>query len=203
MGSALLPALNSTLALAGPLVSGLASMAEAHPHVTAGVVGLTTAVVGLNLAFKLVRYTGALYREGFTNLGLAKAWVKRQTWALTAATRVYSGTAWAASAAARATGLAAAGAAVKQRLAAGATRSWTVATKVGAAGMWLLNAALAANPVGLVVAGVVALGAAVFALWKYWGPITDWLSEKWQALAGWVGGRRRRRGPLPRVGRRC
>ena len=187
VGAALLPALNSTIEAIGPVVLGLAAAAEQYPGVTAGVVGLTAGVVGLNVAWKLLRYAGTFVREGIENLGIAKGWLKRQTWALTAATRVYSGTAWAAGAAARATGLAAAGAAVKQRLATVATWAWTAATKVGAAGMWLLNAALAANPVGLVIAGVVALGAAVVALWHYWEPITNWLSEKWQALAGWVG----------------
>lgn len=56
----------------------------------------------------------------------------------------------------------------------------TAATKVAAAGQWLLNAAMTANPIGLVIAGIVALVAGL--VWfftkteigrKAWGAITD------------------------------
>jgi len=46
------------------------------------------------------------------------------------------------------------------------TKVATAATKVWAAGQWLLNAALTANPIGLVVAGVAALAAGVVIAYK-------------------------------------
>ena len=47
-----------------------------------------------------------------------------------------------------------------------ATKAGAVASKVAAAGQWLLNAALTANPIGLVIVGLVAFGAAMVLLWK-------------------------------------
>ena len=45
------------------------------------------------------------------------------------------------------------------------------------AAMWGLNVAMYANPVGLVIIGLVAIGAAVFALIKYWDQVKDFLIE--------------------------
>lgn len=45
-------------------------------------------------------------------------------------------------------------------------KAWAVVTKVAAAAQWLLNAALAANPVALVVIAIVALAAAFVVAWK-------------------------------------
>ncbi|MDT0381436.1 phage tail tape measure protein [Streptomyces sp. DSM 42041] len=42
----------------------------------------------------------------------------------------------------------------------------TVATKAAAAGQWLLNAAMRANPIGIVITALVALGALFVVLWK-------------------------------------
>ena len=42
----------------------------------------------------------------------------------------------------------------------------TVATKAMAAAQWLLNAAMSANPIGLIIAGVVALVAVIVLLWN-------------------------------------
>ena len=73
---------------------------------------------------------------------------------------------------------------------------WTVATKIATAGQWLLNAALTANPIGLVVAGVAALvGGAVPALAE--------LEAGDGLVSGCLGGaeglrRRRRREARPR-----
>lgn len=44
-----------------------------------------------------------------------------------------------------------------------ATRAQAVATRAAAAGQWLLNAALTANPIGLLIAGIVAIGVALWA----------------------------------------
>lgn len=47
-----------------------------------------------------------------------------------------------------------------------ATTAHSVATKAAAAGQWLLNAALTANPIGIVVVAVAALVAGIIALWN-------------------------------------
>ena len=48
----------------------------------------------------------------------------------------------------------------------GAMIATTVATKAMAAAQWLLNAAMSANPIGLIIAGVVALVAVIVLLWN-------------------------------------
>lgn len=48
----------------------------------------------------------------------------------------------------------------------GAMIATTVATKAMAAAQWLLNAAMNANPIGLIIAGVVALVAGIVLLWN-------------------------------------
>lgn len=54
--------------------------------------------------------------------------------------------------------------------------------------METFNLVLATNPIGLMVLAVTALGAALFALWKYWGPITDSLGAGWEKIKGFFGG---------------
>jgi len=85
-----------------------------------------------------------------------------------------------------------------------------VATKAVTAAQWLFNASLLANPIGLVVAGVVAgvaaLAGAAYLIWDNWQPITqffsdlfngiiasvgeafDWVVGKFTAIADFVGG---------------
>ena len=66
--------------------------------------------------------------------------------------------------------------AVGSKIAAGAARVW-------AAGQWLLNAALTANPIGLVIAGIVLLiGIIVLIATK-----TTWFQTLWKAIWGKIG----------------
>jgi hypothetical protein len=76
----------------------------------------------------------------------------------------------------------------------------SVATKAAAAAQWLLNIALNANPIGLIIIAIVALVAAFVLLWKnsetfrtivtgvfnaVWGAIKfvwDWVKENWPLL---------------------
>lgn len=75
----------------------------------------------------------------------------------------------------------------------------TVLTKVWTAAQWLLNAAMSANPIGIVIALVLALAAAagwvishwdeISAWWSnLWGGIADWAGEKWDAIVGVITG---------------
>lgn len=72
--------------------------------------------------------------------------------------------------------VASAASAVQAKVAAGASRVW-------AAGQWLLNAALTANPIGLVIAGIVLLiGIIVLIATK-----TTWFQTLWKAIWGKIG----------------
>lgn len=60
-----------------------------------------------------------------------------------------------------------------------------------AAAQWLWNAALTANPIGLVIAGVAAFGALAYTVYKNWEPIMEWFREKFAWLGkmwDWVKG---------------
>ena len=80
----------------------------------------------------------------------------------------------------------------------------TIVTKAQAAAQWLLNTAMEANPIGLIIAAVVALVAAFVILWKksegfrnFWigmwesiqkavAPAIEWISEKFHAFVDWI-----------------
>ncbi|WP_242883973.1 phage tail tape measure protein [Actinomadura litoris] len=93
------------------------------------------------------------------------------------------------------TGLAASASAAQQLVAATATGVVRLAVVGWTAAQWLLNAALAANPVGLVIVGLVALGALFVVLWKRsdtfraivlgaWTAIKNGTLATWNAVKG-------------------
>lgn len=70
----------------------------------------------------------------------------------------------------------------------GVTKTATVVTQAVTVAQWALNAALIANPIGLVVAGVAALIGVGIALYKNWQKITAFFTSAWESIKGAVAG---------------
>lgn len=71
---------------------------------------------------------------------------------------------------------------VATRVAAAATVTWTAATKVATAAQWLLNVALTANPIGVVVVAVAALTAGIIVAYKRSERFRNILQAVWEWL---------------------
>jgi phage-related protein len=63
-----------------------------------------------------------------------------------------------------------------------AIKIWTVSTKLMAAGQWLLNAALTANPIGIVVVAIAALVAAFVIAYKSSATFRAIVSDAWNTI---------------------
>ena len=60
-----------------------------------------------------------------------------------------------------------------------------VVTKGWAAAQWLLNAAMTANPIGLIVAAIAAVIAAGVALYMHWDTVKAKFFEVWEGIKNW------------------
>lgn len=63
-----------------------------------------------------------------------------------------------------------------------ATLAKSAATKIATAAQWLFNAAMSANPIGLVVIAIVALIAIIVLLVKNWDTVTAVVGKVWNAI---------------------
>lgn len=57
----------------------------------------------------------------------------------------------------------------------------------GSVAQWAMNAAMAANPVGLVVIAIAALIAILVLLIMNWDAVVAWVTEVWGGFVGWLG----------------
>lgn len=61
-----------------------------------------------------------------------------------------------------------------------ATKGVAIATNLWTAAQWALNAAMTANPIGLVIVGIAALVAAGIWMYQNWSEITAFMSNMWE-----------------------
>jgi len=59
------------------------------------------------------------------------------------------------------------------------------AQKIATAAQWAWNAAMTANPIGLIVAAIAALGAGIYALVEHFDTVIKIIKQAWDALAFW------------------
>ncbi len=192
IGNSLMPVARAAVETFATFVSSLSSLAQRFPRVTKALtgtfaafaafrVGLTTAKLGLlllKLPFLQARVWINKVRAITALSGKTSIWAAAKTKALAVATKVQA-------AAQKALNIVMTvgrklfdvGRLVlyygKQLLIAGVTKAWTAA-------QWLLNAAMNANPIGLMVIAVAALAAGVYYLWKNWDEVCDLISGAWQ-----------------------
>ena len=62
-----------------------------------------------------------------------------------------------------------------------------VAMGIVTAAQWAFNVAMTANPIGLIIAALAALGLAIYAVVKHWKEICEWIKNAWDWLTKWNG----------------
>lgn len=193
-----------TLSVGGTVVSFLAdhtdTLATALPYLATGFLLVKAAQVASNAA--AVVAVPIRIAEIFANRRLAAS-ITAQTAALTVnkGAQATSAAATGVATAATVTGDVATKRSVISMVAQRtAMIASSAAARVAAAGQWILNAALSANPIGLIVLAVIALIAGIVLLWRnsetfrtivtgafnaVWGAIKavwDWVSTNWRLL---------------------
>lgn len=162
LGSALGPALKDIATSITPVMQSFGLWAENNKPLIATVVSLGFGMLGLKLAILATAWTGTVFSTVWTLASGAMAFFSNAM----IGTRL---------------GLAALSV---QAFAVGAAQKiMAVWTGTVTAAQWLWNAALSANPIGLVVIGITAFGALAFAVYKNWQPIMAWFRENF----AWLG----------------
>lgn len=138
LGSALLPAINDTIAGVSPLITNFAEFAKKNPEVVKNIVGTAGAFIGFRMTtlaamyvFNGLRTAWAMGKFAVTALQMA---VNRQTYSLAAHKAV--------------------------------TLASAMAAKKAAAGQLILNSVMNANPIARVISLLGMAGAAMYALYQ-------------------------------------
>lgn len=172
IGSVVLPAIVQTLDVVGPYITGLATLASQHKTVT-------TVVVGAVAGFVAMRTIGFGVMWVYHGVASVVGGVRAALLALTAVN-------------ARST--------AAMVLHKAAAIGMGIASKAAAAGQWILNAAMSANPVGIVVKAVALLVGSMITLYNTCEPVRlifdkvfsfigekfAWATEKLAALWGGI-----------------
>jgi TP901 family phage tail tape measure protein len=154
VGSILLPPLAQGAQVLAKVGAKAAEFAEKHPGLAKAIVYSTTAVIGLKIASVALGYGWTLLKGSALSLA-------------STITKVTSGQA-----------LQSAAAGIGQAKAIAVT----IATKAWAAAQWLLNAALTANPIGLVIVGIAALVAGLVLLYKKSDKAREVMDKLWRGI---------------------
>ena len=161
-GSILLPPLNTVMGIVGKGASTVADLAQQFPTLTKLLVGSAAALVTFKVGSMAARYGQTLLSDavqaGKATFDFFRPSVLKANAALAKQRTV------------------AMGLAAKQWLVTAATKAW-------AGAQWLVNSALYASPIGWIIAGVTALGAAGLALYKYWEPVAGFFKGLWSGIS--------------------
>ena len=159
-GNILLPALASGAEIMAKVVGVADSLAQQFPLVTSVVVGGVAALIALKVAAIAGGYAFTFLRGAWLK-GLAVIKTLRVAYLLHTGALV-AGTK--------------------------ASKAAVIVSKAMTAAQWLFNAALSANPIGLVIAAIAGLIAAGVALYKNWDSVTKFFSKSWEGMKNLLSG---------------
>ena len=181
MGQRLLPVVEPFVEILAAAFAGVVNLTDQFPFLSSVIATLVVGVVGLITLFGIMNMTMGLYRLALISVGAV-------TNAMTIITKLWQASLFAL----RVVGFLGLIATTGAYLAMMGIYKGAILAAQGAT--WLFNAALTANPIGLVIAGVVGLIAGIAALIFYWddivaafkdtswgqalGAVFDWISEK-------------------------
>jgi TP901 family phage tail tape measure protein len=163
LGTVLLPPLNATVKAIGWTADKMAAVTKESPVLTKVVIGASAGLVGLKVAALGGRYAMTLVSDA-VQMGKAAFDFFRPSVLKTNAALVWQ----------KAVTI---GTAIAQK-------SVAVATRVWAGAQWALNAAMSANPIGLIIGGIAALGTAAYFLITKWDTVKSFFGDLW----GWMKG---------------
>ncbi|UNY40518.1 tape measure protein [Pararheinheimera phage vB_PsoM_KLER1-1] len=166
LGSALLPSVNAVFSVIGPLAGAIGTFAAENKGLVSVIGGTIAGLAALKIGALAVGYAWTFVTGGALMVKSALL-VMRTAWLLN-------------------TGAMAANAAT--------SKVAIVMSKGLAAAQWLVNAAMTANPIGLVVVAIAALVAAGVALYQNWdvivakaGQLWSYLRQIWTNITNWFG----------------
>lgn len=154
VGAVLLPGMIAVSQVFTMLISPVAWFADTFPGLTAVVGGAAVGFVLLSLAIKGTKYISSMALDGLSVLKNTISWLSDSQKIATVRTYAF---------------------AAAQKIVAVGTRVWTGA-------QWLLNAAMTANPIGLIVVGVAALAGGAYMLIKHWSAVKEFFSGLWDGI---------------------
>lgn len=200
LGSALLPAINDTIAGVSPLITNFAEFAKENPEVVKNIVGTAGALVGLKMTTLAARYAvNGLHTVWTVGKGTALAFsfaTKTQTYSLAAqkvvmmasvsATKASTAAQWAGRNAAYAFSLVTSKQTYSLAAQKAAMLASSTATRASTAAQWLWNVALTANPIGIIIVGLGAAAAAMYALYQTCEPVRNAFDWVFTGIAGFV-----------------
>lgn len=187
-----LPAVKGAAQWLTSVTAATTALTEKFPVATKIVGGLAAGFVAARVAVLGMKFVAMSLRGFWLDIKIAYGWIKAlefQTIRATIAekiravvTKVSAAAQWTWNAALAAPAFVLAKARVVGL--AVAQKAGVAATGLMTAAQWALNVALNANPIGLVVAGVGALAAGAYLVYKKWEPIKAFFAQLWEKIKG-------------------
>lgn len=158
IGNALLPTLADAAQKFANIIGVVDGISQQFPTLTKLVVGGTAALIALKVA-TIAGGFAFTYIKGVWLAGVAVLKTMRVAYMLTTGATIAS---------------------------TNATKAAIVISKAMTAAQWLFNAALTANPIGLIVAAIAGLIAAGVALYKNWDTVVAFFIKMWENIKVWA-----------------